>query len=260
MTGDRREMKLPQERQQAIIELVTERGRLSIADLTQHLGVSEMTIRRDLALLDSEGTIRRIHGGALPVVSGSYEPPFGVRTKLKAAAKQEIAALVGSRIGDGETVILDGGTTAAAIAEVLLNRNISICTLSLRVADVLTASTAVRLMIAGGIVRPDERSLIGPAALRIFEDHRFDVYIMTASGIHISAGITEWNLDDTAVKRAALRAANRCIVACDASKFGKTAFGRICGVEEVDTIVTDSAIDPRQQSAFGAVDVNFCVA
>ena len=115
-------------------------------------------------------------------------------------------------------------------------------------------------MIAGGIVRPDERSLIGPAALRIFEDHRFDVYIMTASGIHISAGITEWNLDDTAVKRAALRAANRCIVACDASKFGKTAFGRICGVEEVDTIVTDSAIDPRQQSAFGAVDVNFCVA
>ncbi len=83
---------------------------------------------------------------------------------------------------------------------------------------------------------------------------------MTVSGIHISAGITEWNLDDTAVKRAALRAANRCIVACDASKFGKTAFGRICGVEEVDTIVTDSAIDPRQQSAFSAVDVNFCVA
>ncbi len=253
-------MKPSEERWQTIIELVTERGRVSIADLTQTLGVSEMTVRRDLAALDSEGTIRRIHGGALPAVSGSYEPPFDLRSKLRAAAKREIAALVGTMIGDGETVILDGGTTAAAIAEVLLNRDISICTLSLRVADVLTASPAVRLMIAGCIVRPGERSLIGPAALHIFEDYRFDVYIMTVSAIQSSAGITEWNLDDTAVKRAALRAANRCIVACDASKFGKTAFGRICAIDEVDTIVTDSAIDARQKSAFESVDVNFRVA
>lgn len=249
-----------QVRRQAIVELVAQRGRMSIADLARLFGVSDMTMRRDLAELDGQRAIRRIHGGALPLVSGSYEPPFDARVQFRAAEKQAIAALVGSKIDDGETVIVDGGTTAVAVANVLLNRDIAICTLSLRVADVLAASPSVRLMIAGGIVRPGERSMIGPAAIRIFEDHHFDVYIMTVSGVHISAGITEWNLDDTAVKRAALRAANRCIVACDASKFGKTAFGRICSLDAVDTIVTDSGIDPRQRSAFTAVDANFCVA
>jgi DeoR/GlpR family transcriptional regulator of sugar metabolism len=233
---------------------------VSIAELTRQLKVSEMTIRRDLAALDAEGAVRRVRGGALPVASGSYEPPFAARAKLNSAAKRDIAALTSSLISDGETVILDAGTTGAAIAEELMGRDITVCTLSLRVADVLSGSASVRLMIPGGIVRPGERSLIGPAALRIFEDHRFDVYVMTVSGVHIGAGLTEWNLDDAAVKRAALAAANRCIVACDASKFGKTAFGRICPVEQADVIVTDAAIPAQQRSAFTAADVELRIA
>jgi DeoR/GlpR family transcriptional regulator of sugar metabolism len=253
-------MKPAQDRSQAILELVAAKGRVSIADLTRQLKVSEMTIRRDLAALDAEGAIRRVHGGALPVASGSYEPPFAARAKLNVDAKRNIAREVATRIGDGETVILDGGTTAAAIAEQLLGREITACTLSLRVADILSGSTSVRLMVPGGIVRPGERSLVGPAALRIFEDHQFDVYVMTVSAVHIRAGLTEWNLDDAAVKRAALAAANRCIVACDASKFGKTAFGRICGVERADYIVTDAAIPAGQRAAFTAADVELLIA
>ena len=253
-------MKPTEDRYQAILQLVAARGRVSIAELARQLKVSEMTIRRDLAALDAEGAVRRVHGGALPVASGSYEPPFAARAKLNPAAKRDIAALTSTLISDGETVILDAGTTAAAIAEELMGRDITVCTLSLRVADVLSGSSSVRLMIPGGIVRPGERSLIGPAALRIFEDHRFDVYVMTVSGVHIGAGLTEWNLDDAAVKRAALSAANRCIVACDASKFGKTAFGRICQVEQADVIVTDAAIPAEQRTAFTAAAVELRVA
>ena len=253
-------MNTTEDRYQAILRVVAARGRVTIAELTRQLKVSEMTIRRDLAALDAEGAIRRVRGGALPVASGSYEPPFAARAKLNSAAKRDIAAATAKLISDGETVILDGGTTGAAIAEELLGRDITVCTPSLRVADVLSGSSTVRLMIPGGIVRPGERTLIGPAALRIFEDHRFDVYVMTVSGVHITAGMTEWNLDDAAVKRAALAAANRCIVAADASKFGKTAFGRICQVGQADVIVADAAIAAGQRTAFAAADVELRIA
>jgi DeoR/GlpR family transcriptional regulator of sugar metabolism len=253
-------MKPTEDRYQAILRLVAARDRVSIADLSQRLRVSEMTIRRDLAALDAEGALRRVRGGAVPVASGSYEPPFAARAKLNPAAKRDIAVAAAKLVSDGETVILDGGTTGAAIAGELLGRDITVCTPSLRVADVLSGSSTVRVMIPGGIVRPGERTLIGPAALRIFEDHRFDVYLMTVSGIHITAGLTEWNLDDAAVKRAALAAASRCIVSCDATKFGKTAFGRICPVEQADIIVTDAALPAEQRTVFTAADVELRVA
>ena len=253
-------MKPAEDRYQAILALVGAKGRVSNSELARHLKVSEMTVRRDLAALDAEGALRRVHGGALPVASGSYEPPFAARAKLNADAKRKIASLVSSLISDGETVILDGGTTAAAIAEELLAREITVCTLSLRVADILSGSPSVRLMIPGGIVRPGERSLIGPSALRIFEDHQFDVYVMTVSAVHIRAGLTEWNLDDAAVKRAALAAASRSIVACDASKFGKTAFGRICGVEQADQLVTDAAIPADQHTTLTAAGIDVRIA
>lgn len=253
-------MTTTEDRYQAILQLVAARGRVSITELTRQLRVSEMTIRRDLAALDAEGAVRRVRGGALPVASGSYEPPFAARAKLNSAAKRDIALLASNLISDGETVILDGGTTGAAIARELMGRDITVCTPSLRVADVLSGSSTVRLMIPGGIVRPGERTLIGPPALRIFEDHQFDVYVMTVSGLHISAGMTEWNLDDAAVKRAALAAANRCIVACDATKFGKTAFGRICQVDQTDVIITDAALPAGQRTAFTAADVELRIA
>jgi DeoR/GlpR family transcriptional regulator of sugar metabolism len=253
-------VKPAEDRYQAILALIGAKGRVGNAELARHLKVSEMTVRRDLAALEAEGAVRRVRGGALPAASGSYEPPFAARSKLNTGAKQKIAVVVSGLIGDGETVILDGGTTAAAIAEEILTREITVCTLSLRVADILSGSSSVRLMIPGGIVRPGERSLVGPAALRIFEDHRFDVYVMTVSAVHMLAGLTEWNLDDTAVKRAALAAASRSIVACDASKFGKTAFGRICGVEQADLLVTDAAIPADQHTTLTAAGVDVRVA
>ena len=249
-----------EDRYQAILRVVAARDRVSIAELSRQLKVSEMTIRRDLAALDAEGALRRVRGGAVPAASGSYEPPFAARAKLNPAAKRDIAVATARLVSDGETVILDGGTTGAAIARELLGRDITVCTPSLRVADVLSGSATVRVMLPGGMVRPEERTLVGPAALRIFEDHRFDVYLMTVSGIHISNGMTEWNLDDAAVKRAALAAASRCIVTCDATKFGKTAFGRICPVGQADVIVTDAAIAGAERTAFTAADVELRIA
>jgi DeoR/GlpR family transcriptional regulator of sugar metabolism len=248
------------ERHALIVGLVTARGRVGITDVSRRLGVSEMTVRRDLDQLEQEGALRRIHGGATRLESGSYEPPFAARRHTNATAKQHIGADVTTLISDGETVLLDGGTTGVAVAEALLGRDVTVCALSFRVATVLVGSATVRLMIAGGLVRPGEQSLVGPAVLRTLEDHRFDSYVMTVSGVSPAAGLTEWNLDDAAIKRAGLHVAARTLVACDASKFGQVAFGRVCGIGDVDIFVTDAALAQIDRGAIQAAGVDLRIA
>jgi DeoR/GlpR family transcriptional regulator of sugar metabolism len=233
---------------------------VEVDTLSAELGVSPMTMRRDLALLEADGAIRRVYGGATRISSGSYEPPFALRAKLHVPAKRQIASLVAGLVDDGQAVILDAGTTGVAIAEQLSHRQITVCTPSLRVAAALAASSSVRLMVTGGMVRPGEQSLVGPATGRMLEDFHFDLYIMTVSAAHADQGFTEWHPDDAAVKRAAIGAASHCIVACDASKLGRTAFARICALNAVDLLVTDMAVTEEQRSALEARGLEVRVA
>ena len=244
-----------QERQQLILQQLNERGQIAISDLSARLSVSEMTIRRDLAQLEADGVLRRTHGGAVRTHSSGFEPPFAMRARLNAEAKRAIAASVAQQLTDGQTLILDGGSTGAAIAEAIAGRNLTVCALNMRVADILVSSPATRVMVPGGFVRHGELSFSGPAAERTLQDHRFDTYVMTVSAVDVKAGFTEWNVDDAAVKRSALAASARCIVACDSSKFGQTAFARIAGLDSADLIVTDTDIDAvhrREVSVIGA--------
>ena len=238
----------PTERHERILKRVSETGRVDIDALAAELGVSVVTTRRDLALLEADGALRRVYGGATRISSGSYEPPFAVRAKLHLSAKRAVATAVAAMVDDGQTIILDAGTTGIAIAEQLADRQITVCTPSLRVAAALVSSGSVRLMVTGGMVRPAEQSLVGSAAGRMLEDYHFDLYVMTVSAVDAEEGFTEWHPDDAAIKRIALRAASRCIVACDASKIGQTAFARICALSAADLLVTDPAITDEQRS------------
>jgi DeoR/GlpR family transcriptional regulator of sugar metabolism len=178
---------------------------------------------------------------------------------LHVDAKCRIAAAVVELVENGQALILDAGTTGVAIAEKLVEREVTVCTPSFRVAKELLASASVRLMVTGGILRPGEQSFVGPAAVTIFEGYRFDVYLLTVSGIHPEHGLTEWNPEDAAVKRAALRAARRTIVACDSSKIGHTAFARICELGDVELLVTDVGIDREQLGALEALGLKVLV-
>jgi DeoR/GlpR family transcriptional regulator of sugar metabolism len=219
-----------------------------------------MTIRRDLGQLHTDGMLRRTHGGAVRTQSGSFEPSFSMRSRLHVDAKKAIAATVARELIDGQTVILDGGTTGVAIAEALVGRDLTVCALNTRVADILVSAPATRVMIPGGTIRHGELSIIGPAAERTLTDFRFDVYVMTASGVDATAGLTEWNVDDAAVKRTALSSARNCIVACDSSKFGHTAFARIASLDVADLIVTDAALPSDQHQAFAATGTSLRIA
>ena len=239
-------------RQQTILQLLDARGKVSIAELSGRFAVSEMTVRRDLAQLEGEGLLRRTHGGAVHVQSGSFEPPLALRSRLHVSAKQAIAAMVAREVHDGQTLVLDGGSTGIAIAEALVGRTLTVCALNLRAAAVLASSPETTVMVPGGQIRHGEQSLVGPAAERTLADHRFDTYLMTASAVEAAAGATEWNVSDAAVKRAALASSGRCILACDSSKFGHTAFARVAALDQVDLIVTDAALDADQRRAVDA--------
>jgi DeoR/GlpR family transcriptional regulator of sugar metabolism len=250
----------PGERMQLILDRVEREGDVTIADLATDLGVSEMTVRRDLERLEATGALRRAHGRAIKGASGSYEPPFAVRADRQSEQKAHIAREIASMLADRETIVLDGGTTGVAVARELVDRELTVCTPSLRVADVLRDAPNVRLMVTGGIMRRGEESLVGPAAAATLQEHRFDTYVMTVSGLDPVQGCTEWNVDDAIIKKVALEVSRRCIVAADSSKFGAVAFARVCGLEAVATVVSDSSLDAGLRDRVSLAGVSLRIA
>jgi DeoR family transcriptional regulator of aga operon len=230
------------DRRQATLERLTERGEVSVAELSRDAGVSEMTIRRDLEALERDGVLRRVHGGAISAVSRSYEPPFALREGRCQEAKTRIGRVAASLLSEGDTAVIDVGTTALEVARSLAGASgLTILTPSLRAAHLLSGAEGVRVIVTGGILRPGELSLVGDLAERAFEELYCDTAFIGVGGVAAEVGLTEFNLDDARVKRAALANARRCVALADGSKLGKVAFARICALERVDVLVTDSS-------------------
>jgi len=248
-------------RRELVLDLLERKDRVTVAEVSALTEVSEMTVRRDLEALEREGALKRVHGGAISAVSSSYEPPFFVRAQRARAVKERIGQVAAGLLGEGETVILDVGTTTLEVAESLRGRShITVLTPSLRAAEVLADESGIRLMVTGGVVRSGERSLVGDHAERAFADLRFDTFVMGVGGIEAQAGLTEFNLDDARVKRAALARARRCVVVADSSKLGRVAFAGICSLEQVDVLVTDAQAAPDDLAPLEAADVEVILA
>jgi DeoR/GlpR family transcriptional regulator of sugar metabolism len=225
-------------------ELIEQHGEAKVEELSALFGVSDMTIRRDLEALEREGIIKRVRRGAISATSRSYEPPFALRAGRFREEKSRIGRAASSMVSEGETVILDVGSTVLAAAEVLRERrNITILTPSLRAAWLLADKPDLRIIVTGGIVRPGERSLVGALSERAFESLYCDTLLMGIGGIDVCAGFTEFNLEDARVKQEAMQFSQRRIVLADASKLGKVAFARVAGLHEVDALVTDMDAD-----------------
>ena len=225
------------------MRLLDASGRVIVRELSNCTGVSDMTVRRDLEALEHEGLLRRTRGGAVSVTSLSYEPPYIIRKDTYADAKARIGQRVASLLREGETVILDVGTTAVEVARALKGRkNLTVLTSNLWAAAILADEPGIVLMLTGGKTRNRERSLVGHLATRAFDELVFDVFVMGVAGVHQDFGITDYNVDEAQVKRAAIGASQRRIVIADSSKLGKVAFAKICDLHQIDVIVTDDAL------------------
>jgi DeoR/GlpR family transcriptional regulator of sugar metabolism len=203
-----------------------------------------MTIRRDLEELEEQGVARRIRGGAIATISRSYEPPLAMRATEELAAKRAIAAAAAEFIDFGETAILDVGTTTLELARCLRWRGgLTIVTPSIRAASELVADPNIRVILTGGVVRPGELSLIGDLCESTFDEFNCDVFFLGVGGIHADKGLTEYNLDDTRVKRAAMRAASRKVALADHSKLDRVCLATIGALDEIDVLITDAEPD-----------------
>ncbi|GAA3819064.1 DeoR/GlpR family DNA-binding transcription regulator [Sphaerisporangium flaviroseum] len=248
------------DRLRAIMDALTTSDSVSVADLAAQHGVSEMTIRRDLDELAQQGVARRIRGGARSLLLRGEEPPFGVREHEATEDKRRIAAEVASLLADGEAVVLDGGTTALAVAREIHDRRLTVLPLSVQSIQALSGAPRIRLVLPGGEVRHGELNITGPLAVNTLASLRFDTAIIGCCGLSAEHGITVHDLDEVAVKQAAISSARRVIVAADSSKFRQTAFATVCPPGRVDVLVTDAAIPPDQRDALTTAGVTVRVA
>ncbi|MGY3679295.1 DeoR/GlpR family DNA-binding transcription regulator [Streptomyces sp. TE33382] len=218
--------------------------RVSVAELSQRLGVSEMTVRRDLDALERQDLVRRVHGGAVATKAREEGAGFVAREPWQAATKDRLGARVAAMVEPGSRVLLDAGTTTVHVAEHLAARGpLTVAVLSLQAAVCLADRPGIDLLIVGGRSRPGERSLVGPLALRTLESLAFDCFIMSIGGVHAEHGWSEFSLDDAAVKQAGLAQATRTVAVADATKLGVRAFSQVAPLGVVDGFVTDTGAE-----------------
>lgn len=239
----------PSERRKALIlERISSEDLITVAELASNFDVSEMTIRRDFSELEKEGHLKRVHGGAVSSHGRSYEPPFTLRQSQAADAKRGIAEVAAAMIEEGDSVAIDVGSTALEIARQLLGRRgLTVVTPSIRVVTTLISNKDIRLIVAGGVLRQGEESLVGELAQQTFKGLFVDKLFLAVGGFDARTGLTEYNWEDALVKKAMIGSAKKVILALDATKFGRVAFAKVADFEDIHTLVTNRE-PPRELS------------
>jgi DeoR/GlpR family transcriptional regulator of sugar metabolism len=245
---------LVETRRKRLLDLVSRQGFATLDQLIRALGVSESTVRRDLEALDLAGTVKRTHGGA--VYSGELRamPAFEDRTKAAAEEKRSIGRATALLIEDGETVLLDGGTTTLEVARALQGRRLQVVTNSLPIAQLLASSQETDLILIGGYVYPRTGVAMGPLAVATMQGIRVRKAILGAGGI-VADGIYNSNLLLVETERQMMACAGEVLIVADRSKFGRLALARLCGLEEVQRVVTDPGVAPEDRSMLAAAGV-----
>ena len=248
---------IPIERQQAILDLLDKNPSIQVTDLVALFDVSEMTIRRDLDMLERRGLLRRVHGGAVSNRGRSYEPPFMLRSSANVEAKERIGKAAAGLVRNGDSIMLDVGTTTREVARNLKDhQNLTVITPCFQIAALLVEHPDIRLILTGGILRRGELSLVGHLAERAIQDFYVDKLLMGVGGVDLKPGFTEFNLEDTLVKQAMLRQAKDITVVVDSSKFGHVALNAIAPLQTANRIVTDSGVAAKTMEEIEALGID----
>jgi len=235
---------LAQERRQHIFKDIEASGVASVRDLAQRFDVSLITVMRDLQELEQEGLIRRVHGGAISVRGASYEPPFSARESQLSSEKQRIALKAIELIADGDSVILDVGTTTLEIARALKGkRNLTVLVTNLRAALELASQPAIQVIVIGGKLRASELSMVGHLAEQTLRAFQADKAFIGVGGITLEHGLTEFNFDEAGTKRVMFERARQKIIVADHTKFGKVMLTQVAPLSAADLIITGSELD-----------------
>ncbi|MGV9797885.1 DeoR/GlpR family DNA-binding transcription regulator [Mycobacterium sp. NPDC003449] len=242
---------LPVERHEAIVEAVGTAQAVSTDELVRRLGVSAETVRRDLALLEERGALRRVHGGAAAVADRRViEPSYTERTIIRHQAKAQLARVAVGQLQPGQTVVIDIGTTAAAVAQAIPRGFAgTVITPSLPVAVELADRPEIEVLIAGGRVRAGDLACSNAKTKAFFADIYADIALLGSGGVDARAGLTDFHLDEIDVRRTIIANSARSYILADSSKLGQVAPYRVCELGAVDGLITDQNTDPAVAAA-----------
>ncbi|MYV93875.1 DeoR/GlpR family DNA-binding transcription regulator [Streptomyces sp. SID1034] len=244
-------------RWQALLELLVEQGRLDVDEAATALGVSAATIRRDFDQLAEQQMLVRTRGGAL-VHGVSYELPLRYKTARQASEKQRIAKAVADLVAPGEAVGLTGGTTTTEVARALAVRPelthgspaLTIVTNALNIANELAVRPQFKIVVTGGVARPQSYELTGPLAGGVLNQITMDVAVLGVGAFDVVHGASAHDEDEAGINRLLCERAERVVVAADSTKLGKRTFARICATDQVGTLVTDTAVPDATVAEF----------
>ncbi len=227
------------QRRTRVLGIVRRKGFASLPELAEELGVSESTVRRDLAHLEQEGAARRTHGGA--VYTGASPAPADRGAPSRLEQKRAIAALAATLLEDRETVLLDGGSTTYELGGLLLGRTLQVVTNSLPMASLLASGGGIDLVVLGGYVHASSGALHGEFANQMLRGMHVRRAVLGAGGIN-AQGLHNDNQLIVGTQRAMMRAADEVIVVADSSKFGHASLAQLCPLNEINLLVTDDGL------------------
>ncbi|SDR33025.1 DeoR/GlpR family DNA-binding transcription regulator [Thermostaphylospora chromogena] len=236
---------LAQQRRQAILERVRKTGGARVADLVRELGVSDMTIRRDLEVLAERGLLHKVHGGATVAGPGSTEEPgFAAKSVRQQAEKEAIARRAARLVRPGTAVALSAGTTTWTIAHHLVDiPELTVITNSIRVADVFHRSPrADRTVVLTGGVRTPSDALVGPVAVAAIRNLHVDTLFLGVHGMSVRAGFTTPNLLEAETNRELVSSAHRLVVPADHTKWDTIGISTIAELSEADIVISDDGL------------------
>jgi DeoR family transcriptional regulator of aga operon len=243
---------LIEERRQHILARVQREGRVLISDLSEALGISCMTIRKDLDYLASKGLVLRSHGGALPMRTQStalLDPSLHEKEQKQSKEKLRIAKAAATLVTDGMCIVLDSGTTTTAIARELMRfSRLTVITNGVNIATDL-AGTDFEVILTGGTLRKNSSSLVGPLTEDMLHSVRADILFLGVDGFDVKAGVMTPNLLESRVNRAMVDSAARVVAVCDSTKFTRHSLALIVPPSSIHTVITDNQISAADLEA-----------
>lgn len=235
------------ERQQQILRLARERGRVDVPGLAEEFDVTQETVRRDLKALDRSGLIRRVHGGAIPAGRLDFEPGLDERDTVAADEKERIARAALHELPAEGSVILDAGTTTARLAGAIpVDARLTVVTHALPIAARLAEYPALTIHLVGGRLRHRTHAAVDAWALRALGEINADVLFLAANGFSAEGGLTTPDLAEASVKQAMIAAARRVVLLADSTKHGEQHFARFGGLADIDVLITDEGLTAQQ--------------
>ncbi|MBN2633565.1 MAG: DeoR/GlpR transcriptional regulator [Bacteroidales bacterium] len=252
---------LPQQRREKILDLITEDGHATVIQLSKIFKVTEVTIRQDLEKLEKEGSIEREHGGAYLKNVGLNVKNIVLQNQDHLAEKAAIAKKALEFINDGDTIILDSGSTTTEIAKMITSyKNLTVITNALNIALILGVMPEINLVVTGGEFKAPTLSLTGQKAADFFVGLHVDKLFLATAGITLKSGLTYPSISDLVVKRAMIESANEVYLVADSSKIGKSAFASLGALSLIDFLITDSNINDTDSSMLKNNDIKIIIA